>query len=395
MGASDAYERAGVNLEGGNLASRKFFEASVSTWPNRAGEFGEPQTLTDGFSGVRGVSLSPLIELARQYPDAEFVQYHCADGLGNKPKVAQRVGRHDTVGEDLVAMTADDASAVGGEPISITTTLVINTLGKKDDGPERKTKFSRYISELAEGIASGANKAGIVIENGETAEHGKDIGGYGEFRYDWSGSVAWLGLRERLLDGSKVKAGDAVVALREEGFRCNGYSLVLKTLAMNLGHVWHTQEFKEGISWGEAVLRPSQIYSGLVKAMTGGYRPDIAPTADVSAIAHITGGGIPEKLSRKLAGLGLGANLDNLFAPGEPMSKIQTLAKIDDTEMYNVFNMGQGLLVVSSDPDAVLAQTKKAGIKATIAGEITKKPTIELKSRGNNQTEKKLVFPID
>ena len=245
MAGSAAYEAAGVNLEAGNAASDELFHASRSTWQNRAGEFGEPEEMTEGFAGIRGVDMDRLFELREAYPDAEFVQYHVSDGTGNKPKVAQRVGRHDTIGHDLVAMLSEDVAANGAEGLALTSVLVVNTLGKKDDHPDKKARIARYVTELAEGYATAANKANLVIENGETAEHGEGVDGYNKFKYDWSGSLSWLALRERLLDGSKVKPGDAVVALKEDGFRCNGFSLILKTLEQVYGYEWHHQPFGE------------------------------------------------------------------------------------------------------------------------------------------------------
>jgi phosphoribosylformylglycinamidine cyclo-ligase len=392
MTGSAAYEAAGVNLKAGNAASDQLFQTGRRTWNNRAGEFGEPEQMTEGFSGIRGVDMDRLFEFKEQYPDAQFIQFHVSDGTGNKPKVAQRVGRHNTIGHDLVAMLAEDVAASGAEGMALTSVLVVNTLGKKDDHPNKKARIGRYVAELAEGYEEGANEANLVIENGETAEHGEGVDGYGEFRYDWSGTLSWIALKERLLDGRKVKAGNAVVALKEDGFRCNGFSLVLKTLEQAHGYEWHHEPFGENSTWGEEVLRPSRIYTGMLTALTGGYRPDIEPKAEVGAIAHITGGGIPEKLGRRLLKLGLGARLDNLFAPAPAMLELQRLTGVDDEEIYNVLNMGQGILVVTSEPDKVLAEAEQRGISAQLAGEITAEEGIHAKSQGALQNGQWLTF---
>lgn len=392
MVASNAYEAAGVNLEAGNNASSQLFETAKRTWANRAGEFGEPETLTDGFSGIRGVDMNRLFNLKEQYPDAQFVQFHVSDGTGNKPKVAQRVGRHNTIGHDLVAMLSEDVAALGAEGIALTSVLVVNSLGKKDDHANKKNRIAKYLSELSEGYQSGANQAKLVIENGELAEHGEGIDGYGEFRYDWSGTLSWLALKERILDGRKVKPGDAIVALEEDSFRCNGFSLILKTLEQAYGYEWHHQEFGDNSTWGEEALRPSRIYTGLLTALTGGYRPDVDPKAEIGAIAHITGGGIPEKLGRRLAKLELGVRLDNLFEPAPAMLELQSLAGIDDQEIYNVLNMGQGILVVTSEPTKVIEEAHRRGNRARIAGEISEKSGIHIKSLGARQNGEWLEF---
>jgi len=394
MAGSAAYEAAGVNLRAGNETSDKFFETSVSTWPNREGQFGEPEMFSNGFSGTRAVSFNKLFELHDAYPGEEFLQYHCSDGTGNKKKVPQRVGKHDTIGEDLIAMVSDDAVALGAEGLSLTSILIVNSLGKTSDSPEKLARLERYIAELNTGYGNGANKAGLVIENGEVAEHGEEVDGYGEFRYDWTASLGWLALRSRLLDGSKIKAGDSVVALQEKGFRCNGFSLALNVVEQAFGHEWHLQPFSDETTWGDELLRPSQIYAGIITRLTGGYRPDINPLADIHGVAHITGGGIPEKLGRKLKGLGLGAQLDSLFEPSPAMLEIQRRAKIDDEEMLNVFNGGQGMLVITPEPEKVIEEAGVAGVCGAIAGAITNSTDIEVLSQGLDKG-RRLIFPVE
>lgn len=391
---SSAYEAAGVNLAAGDDASKVLFDMTLRTWANRAEEFGEPEIRSQGFRGSRIVDLARLVTLYSMFPDLKLGQYHCSDGVGNKPKVAQRVGKHDTIGIDLVAMASDDATAGGGETISLTSVLAVNTLGKSDDHPNKKQRFARYISELAAGIEHGANLARLVVENGETAEHGESLGGYGEFTYDWNASASYLVNGERVIDGSRVKAGAAIVALADEGFGCNGYSLLLKKLEQIYGYEWHHQEFGDDSTWGLELLRPSRIYSGLFVALTGGYRPDREPAADVQTIVHVTGGGIPGKLGSKLAGTGCGAELTNLFDPSPAMSSFQELTGLGDEEMHHVFHMGQRGLVVTSDPDKVIEQAQNHGIAAKIAGETTNRPEIVATSHGAANYGEKITFPL-
>lgn len=394
MTTSAAYEAAGVNLEAGDAASDALYQMTLRTWANRAEEFGEPQIFSQGFRGSRGVDFDRLFDIHDKYPGVKFTQYHCSDGTGNKAKVAQMVGRHDTIGIDLAAMVSDDATAGGAETISVTSALVVNTLGKKDDHPNKKRRFVRYITELASGLESGASQARFVVENGETAEHGDSVGGYGEFTYDWSATASYLANRERLIDGSRVKAGAAIVALADEGFGCNGYSLLLKQLEQIYGHEWHHEEFGDDSNWGLELLRPSRIYSGLFVALTGGYRPDIEPVADIQSIVHVTGGGIPGKLGSKLAGTGCGAELTDLYGPSPAMTKFQELTGIGDEEMHHVFHMGQRGLVITNEPDKVIHEAAKRGINAKIAGETTNIREIVATSHGSASTGDRITFPL-
>ena len=394
MTGSKAYEAAGVNLAAGDEASSALYDMTLRTWVNRAGEFGQPEIRSQGFRGSRGVDLGRLFDLHAMYPDVPLSQYHCNDGVGNKPKVAQRVGDHSTIGIDLVAMVSDDATAAGGETISMTSVLTVNTLGKSYDHPNKKQRFARYISELAAGLEEGASQARLVVENGETAEHGDSVGGYGEFAYDWNATASYITNEERVLDGSRVKAGAAIVALADEGFGCNGYSLLLRQMEQIFGYEWHHEEFGDNSTWGLELLRPSRIYSKLFVALTGGYRPNIDPVADIQTIVHVTGGGIPGKLGSKLAGTGCGAELTDLFDPPPAMSKFQELVGLDDEEMHHVFHMGQRGLVITSEPDKVIDEANRRGVSAKIAGETTNRPEIVATSHGVNSYGDKIVFPL-
>lgn len=392
--ASRAYENAGVNLEAGDDASQKFYEITQQTWANREGEFGEPQILGDGFRGARGVDLEPLFELKKKYSDLQIGRYSCADGVGNKPRVAERVGDFSTIGIDLAAMVTDDAAAAGAEPMGMTNILVVNTLGKESDHPNKRARINKHVIDLATGIVEGANDSRTVIENGEIAEHGDHVGGYGEFRIDWTAVANYFFQPERVIDGKKIKAGAAVVALADEGFGCNGYSLLLKQLEQFYGYEWHHEPFDDNTTWGEEALRPSKIYAGLFVALTGGYNPERQPGAEVQTLVHNTGGGIPSKFGSKLKGAGLGVELTDLFELNPAMGKLQEIAEIDDEEFYHVFHGGQRGFVVTDEPEKVIDLSAAMGISAKVAGKIISRPEIVIHSKGRKQNGQKLVFPV-
>lgn len=393
-GASAAYEAAGVNLEAGDDASKKFYEITQQSWANRAGEFGEPQILGDGFRGARGVDLEQLFELKRKYPDLQLGRYSCADGVGNKPRVAERMGDFSTIGIDLTAMVTDDAAAAGAEPLSTTNILVVNTLGKKTDHPNKRARISRHVIDLASGIVEGAKQSRTVIENGEIAEHGDHVGGYGEFRIDWTAVANYMFLPDRVIDGRKIKAGAAVVALADEGFGCNGYSLLLDRLEQVHGHEWHHVPFDDNTTWGEEALRSTKIYAGLFTELTGGYNPDRKPAVDVQTLVHNTGGGIPSKFGSKLKGTGLGVELNDLFDLNPAMGDLQEMAEIDDDEFYHVYHGGQRGFVVTSDPETVIQKAEEINIAAKIAGVVINRPEIVIHSKGRKQHGQRLNFPV-
>lgn len=391
--ASAAYEAAGVNLEAGDDASKVFKAHAEATYANREGEFGYPQELSGGFRGVRIVDLEPVVDLAIDNPQVHLGRYTCADGVGRKPRVAERMGKFDTLGEDLVAMVADDASASGAEPIGLTNILVVNTLGKKSDHPNKVQRIFTNVEGLAVGLATGAGKARMVVENGELAEHGDDVGGYGEFRIDWTAVASYYAQKERLLDGSKITPGAAIVALADEGFGCNGFSLLLNKLEQIYGNEWHRVPFDGQNTWGDEALRPTKIYTGLFVELTGGISSQ--PGADVQTLVHNTGGGIRGKFGSKLQGTGCGAELTTLFEPNPAMAEFQRCTELGDEEFYNVFHGGQRGFVVTSEPEKVIALAAARNIRAKVAGEVTNRPEIVIHSKGVSEPGKKIHIPIE
>lgn len=340
------YKKAGVNIKLGDDASKILYEAAKQTWANRKG-IGKIFSPNKTFSGVRVIDVSNL-------PKGTVLSMGF-DGIGTKVEIAQRLNKHDTMAFDLLAMTCDDAVMAGGEPILLGSVLDVNTL----------TGNIEAVKQLAQGYVAAAKEAGVAIINGELAELGSHVGGHGKFNYAWSSTVMWLGKKNRLFDGSKIKPGQAIVALKEDGFRSNGLSLVRKILANN----------KDNKVW-EQVLTPSRIYSKAVVEMFGGYNKE--PKAKLTGVAHITGGGIPGKLGRVLKASGYGAILNNPFRPPAIMEFCIKKGKINVGEAYCTWNMGQGMVIITSTPEKVIQIAKKHGIQAQIAGEIIKKPGVTI-----------------
>lgn len=389
---SKAYEAAGVNLNLGDELSKSLHRASQETWPNQAGLFGEPSAPIDSFSSLRSLPLAPLLKYNRP-EDLSFLMND--DGVGTKVEVAQRVNDLKTVAFDLFAMVADDAVIRGFKPVSISTTLDVRKL--------KETMRPRLL-ELALGYIAAAKEAGITIVNGEVAELGDLVGGYTPpgriladktLNFNWSATLLSVGNIRRLLDGRRVQEYDSLVAMREEGFRSNGISLVRKTAEENYGEFWHLADVKgTGKKLGRMVLHPAEIYTPVMVEAFGGFDPQTKPRAPFHGAAHITGGGIPEKVGRMLEPSGLGAELDDLYEPGEVVSLIQHDAELGDKEAYTVWNMGQGMIVATDKPKKLIKLAEEHGKEAKVVGEVTKDPKITIRSQGRRKGAK-LVYRLN
>ncbi|TGE14750.1 AIR synthase-related protein [Hymenobacter elongatus] len=375
---SSSQKPAGYDIDLGNECSRNAYAWSKKTFANRAGKPGEAaQDLEGGFANeIRFGNARLGIS---------------SDGIGTKIEVAERVGRFDTLGYDLVAMTADDLIVGGFVPTNLSNIIDVNTL---DYG---------VIDALMRGLHDACNFAEMAITGGEIAELGNRIGGWpgAKMNFNWC-STAIGSLHpslERPLSGAAVKAGMAVVALRSPSFRSNGFSLARRTLQNLFGDNWHLAPYQEELiikneelriggdgaknqepktnnqltTWGEVLLAPSLIYSpGVARVLDAGL--------PLHAAAHITGGGLADNFKRVLKN-GLGAELTNLFEPLPAMQQLTELAGITPADAYLYWNMGNGMLLVTEETQAaaVAAHLQASGYEARVAGHITAEPGIVLK----------------
>ena len=370
-----SYKNAGVDIHLGNEASRILYEAARKTWSNRSGRIGEVMTPFDDFTGLR------MIDVGRLPPGTVLgVGF---DGVGTKIEIGERVAKYDTIAYDLFAMVCDDAVVRGGEPVLIGTVLDVNTLSCQDNS------YLSFIRQLAKGYVDAAREARVAVINGEIAELGIRVKGFGPFNYNWSAGVTWFAQRERMFTGFETKPGDMLVGLREDGFRSNGLSLIRRILTQNLGENWHTQSWK-GENLGELILTPSRIYTRAVVAMFGGFEEK--PQAKVHGLAHITGGGIPGKLRRILKPKKLGAQIDDPFSPRSIVLYCQELGHVPDEEAYQTWNMGQGMIIVTPEPNDVIRVANEHYIEAKVIGSVTSTPGISIRSKGVFRENKILEF---
>jgi len=290
-----------------------------------------------------------------------------SDGIGTKVEFAERTGRHDTMAYDLFAMLCDDAVRFGAEPVALSNVLDVNSLDKE------------AVKGLAKGMVKAAKDAGVAVVSGEIAELGKRVGGYGNHNYNWGGTV--LSILRKQLDGDGIRPGNSIVALEEKGFRSNGISLVRRIMEEAYGPQWHRKK-TGGKTLGDQALIPSKIYTRAAL--------DMLPYAE--GIVNVTGGGIPGKLGRTLAAKKYGAEINNPFAPCRLMLHCQELGKVKDEEAYRAWNMGQGMLIITSSPEKVIFLSSKHRIRAKEIGKITDKPGITIVSRGHYSVCRPLYF---
>lgn len=375
--SKDKYKDAGVDVELGDEVSRIFYNAAKESWKNRHGKLGEVLVPYDDFSGLRVIDVSNL-------PCGTLMNIGF-DGIGTKIELAERVSDFKTIAFDLFAMVCDDAVIKGGEPVLIGSILDVNSLSNTHGF------FIKQINEMAEGYINAAKEANVVILNGEIAELGNRVNGFGNFNCNWGATVVWFAKKDRILTGDKVIEGDYLIGLKESGFRSNGLSLFRKIMHTIHGDDWHMAHFN-GMPLGEVALTPSRIYCRAVVEMFGGYNGE--PLADIHGIAHITGGGLFGKLTRNLKPSKLGALIDNPYDPPAIMSYCQEKGEVDDYLAYRTWNMGQGMVIIAPEPSQIIEIANRHQIDAKIIGTVTSDASIRVKNKGYYSKGEFLTYPL-
>jgi phosphoribosylformylglycinamidine cyclo-ligase len=338
------YKGAGVDIDAGDELVERIKPLAART------------RIPEVVSGVGG--FAGLCALPSGLVDPVLVS--STDGVGTKLKIAFASGRHDTVGIDLVAMCVNDVLTTGARPLFF---LDYFATGRLD--VERATAVIR-------GITRGCTEAGCALLGGETAEL---PGFYAPDEYDLAGFAVGVVERARIVDGTRVRPGDAVIGVASSGLHSNGYALARKVLFDHAGLSLDVVLEDLGEPLVDALLRPTRIYARAVRA--------VLEAADVRALSHITGGGLPGNLPRVIPE-GLGVELDLRTWRRPPIfDVVQRLGGIDENEMRRTFNLGLGLIVVVPSPDASRAvdALAAAGEDAVIAGRIVDMPGTEFEAR--------------
>lgn len=332
---SDSYAAAGVDITAGYRAV-ELMKRHIA------------RTITDGaLSGIGGFGgLFELDITGIKRP----VLVSGTDGVGTKLKIAFLMDKHDTVGIDCVAMCVNDIICCGAKPL-----FFLDYIACGKNYPER-------IADIVSGIAEGCVQSGAALIGGETAEM---PGFYPIDEYDLAGFSVGVVDKDKILDSSTVKAGDAVIALPSSGVHSNGFSLVRKVFDIEKADIKAPIADFGGRSLGETLLTPTKIY---VKPML-----NLIDAVTVKAISHITGGGFYENIPRSIPEK-FGVKIDRRALKILPVFEmIAKVGNIPERDMFNTFNMGVGMSVVvdKNDADKAVDILNAAGEKAYIMGEIT------------------------
>ncbi|MDE7420701.1 MAG: phosphoribosylformylglycinamidine cyclo-ligase [Muribaculaceae bacterium] len=337
-----SYEASGVNLEAGYEVVSRIKKHVAST--NRPGVMGN----IGAFGGM-----FDLASLGYKEP----ILVSGTDGVGTKLKIAFAVDKHDTIGIDAVAMCVNDVLAQGAEPLFF---LDYVAVGKNEPA---------VVEAIVSGVAEGCRQAGCALIGGETAEM---PGMYQPGDYDIAGFTVGAVDRSNLIDGSKVKTGDVLVGIASSGVHSNGFSLVRKIVA-DAGLEFDKKYEETGDkTLGEVLLTPTRIY---VKPVL-----DVIRNVDVHGVAHITGGGFDENIPRILHD---GQGIEVKEGSWEILPVFNLLEKygnVPHREMFNIFNMGIGMVLAVDEKDApkAIEILENHGEKASIIGKITDKPGVEI-----------------
>ena len=337
---SDSYKAAGVDVTAGYESVELMKEHVKRTViPGVVSGIG-------GFGGLFAPDLSGM---------EEPVLVSGTDGVGTKLKIAMLLDKHDTIGIDAVAMCVNDVVCCGAKPLFF---LDYIACGKN---------FPEKIAQIVAGVAEGCVQSGCALIGGETAEH---PGMMPEEDYDLAGFTVGIVDKKKIVDGSRLEAGDVLIGVKSSGVHSNGFSLVRKVFGIgaddqaNKAVLAQTYEELGGATLGETLLTPTRIYvKPLLAAMEA---------ADVKAVSHITGGGFYENIPRMMKP-GLTANVEKAKVPVLPIFQlIQKAGDIPERDMFNTFNMGIGLCVAVSKETAQAAMDAfaAAGEEAVLLGEV-------------------------
>ena len=310
--------------------------------------------LPGGFAGMFQLDFEKGSPFRRNYEDPVLIS--CTDGVGTKLKIAIAMNSHETVGIDLVAMSVNDAICCGAEPLFFLDYVAMG----KDNPP--------LLEKIVTGISEGCVQANSALLGGETAIM-PDM--YGADDYDLGGFCVGVASKKDLIDGSAVKPGDVVLGIASTGLHSNGFSLVRKVVfALNNLNVF--DEIKnsgtelDGQLVGNVLLTPTKIYVKPALQILDNFR------SAVHGIAHITGGGLHENLERVLPE-GAHVLIDRGSWNVKPVFKwIQRLGEIEDDEMFKVFNMGLGLVLVleKEQVEAIRALLDEMGLENHVIGKV-------------------------
>lgn len=337
----NAYEQAGVSVEAGYEVVRR-----IKSHVNRT----KRQGVMGGIGGFGG-----LFDLASLgYKDPVLISG--TDGVGTKLMIAQMMQKHNTIGVDCVAMCVNDIAAQGAEPL-----FFLDYIACGKNNPE-------ILEQVVSGVADGCVQSEAALIGGETAEM---PGMYNQDEYDLAGFAVGVAERENIVDGSKITPADVLIGLASSGVHSNGFSLVRKALFEEAGFSVNTKlDELDGKTIGEVLLEPTKIYVKALKPLFANHL--------IKGVAHITGGGFIENVPRMYAD-DLAAKIDTSSWSVPPIfSVIEKAGKVPHSEMFNVFNMGIGMVLAidANKADEAMQILKNNNEQAYVIGKMIKRENV-------------------
>lgn len=362
------YSQDGVDVEQEALFSK--FAGSICKASYQNSPFVQVHDLSGGqFRGPRPFTLKNL-------PEGYFIEA-TTDGIGTKGPIIDAAKTYELAAYDLLAMTASDITRYGGVPLVLVNALDVVAVGNEND------EINQAYKKIITGLGKAAKQEKIVLLKGETAQMGICLGSdnaASPTKFNWTGTMIGAYHKDKMITGDSLAEGQMIVALKENGFRCNGISAVRAALKLRFGDEWW-----KNLDAKESILQtatPSRLYDAFVNTLHGWNNTNFEDEMKIHAIAHLSGGGTKEKLFKDLLQpRGLSAELDNLWEPPEIMKKCAEWRGITDEEFYETWNGGQGMLLIVDEKNAedCIKRAKDFDIQAKIAGRIVKQPNPQIK----------------
>jgi phosphoribosylformylglycinamidine cyclo-ligase len=341
-----SYEKSGVSIDAGEEIVKKIYSSVASTFGPRVIES------QNAFAGLFRLDYDERL-FKRNYKNPVLVA--CTDGVGSKVKLAGKIKKFSTVGIDLVAMNVNDMLVQGAEPLFFLDYLAVHKLEPT------------IVAELVKGIATGCREASCALIGGETAEM-PDTYSTGDF--DMAGFAVGIVERKKIITGETIRRGDVILGLASSGLHSNGYTLVrnicFKQAALKMADVL---DELDGVALGDVLLEPTRIYVRPIIKLLSKYKVKRI----VHGMAHITGGGLVGNIPRVLPKDCNAVIKKSSWPKHKIFTFLQNVGPVEEEEMFRVFNMGIGLvLIVAEDfANSIVKKLRRSGEQVYKIGRIT------------------------
>ena len=372
MKIKSKYASDGVDVEEESLFSQ--YAGSICKASYKNSPYVEIQDFSEGnFRGPRPFLIKGL-------PKGFSIEAS-TDGIGTKGIIIDAAKSHIDAAYDIIAMTASDITRFGGLPLVFVNVLDTVSVGEAGD------EVSETYKKVLKGLGIVAKKSNIVVLKGETAQMSVCLGSEivdSKTKLNWSGTMVGAYHKDKMITGNTITSGQVIIALKENGFRCNGISSLRKSLALKFGKEWwNNPKAKQSI---KEAATPSVLYDTYLATLNGWFTKDFKEEVRIHGIVHLSGGAIKEKLAKDiLFSRGLSAIIPDLWEPPRIMRKCAEWRGLSDEEFYQAWNGGQGMLLIVDKNDAnyCIKKAKEFSIQAKIAGKITKEenPVVRIVSK--------------